>query len=125
MAMETLCAFTIEGLPPSANHTYAPGRGCVYKKPEAKKWTREAVDTIKKQCGVMEHNEHIVTVMLRFYTKNKRKMDIDNRVKILQDCLMEAGVIKDDSQVWDLAVRRILTPGEPEMTRVIVSTYES
>ena len=47
-----------------------------------------------------------VCLDVKFLTQDKRRWDIDNRVKALQDCLSMAGVIKDDSQIEDLHVWR-------------------
>ncbi len=41
-------------------------------------------------------------------TRTRRNMDIDNRIKSVQDCLSMGRVIKNDSQIWDLRVIRIL-----------------
>ena len=48
-----------------------------------------------------------VALFITLYVKNSRRMDIDNRIKCLQDCLEPAGLLKDDSQVWLLEVGRV------------------
>ena len=38
--------------------------------------------------------------------RTRRRWDLVNRVKAVQDCLQMAGIIKDDSQITELVVRR-------------------
>ncbi len=47
-----------------------------------------------------------VELFIKFFTNNKKRWDIDNRVKALQDCLSIAGVIRDDTQIDELHVKR-------------------
>ena len=47
-----------------------------------------------------------VELRITFMTTDRRRWDIDNRVKALQDCLSLAGVLKDDRQVEILHVER-------------------
>ena len=55
-----------------------------------------------------------------FTSKNHLPWDVDNRIKVLQDCLAPAGVIKNDKQVVELYARRIW--GAEDSTRIIVRT---
>tara|TARA_R110002126_G_scaffold168562_1_gene317057 strand:- start:755 stop:1135 length:381 start_codon:yes stop_codon:yes gene_type:complete len=47
-----------------------------------------------------------VHVSLVFFPKTKAKFDVDNFLKPLFDGLTEAGVWKDDSQVWSMYVEK-------------------
>ena len=47
-----------------------------------------------------------VSLDVKFRVKDRRRWDIDNRLKVLQDCLMTGGVIEDDSQIKELHVKR-------------------
>ena len=47
-----------------------------------------------------------VKLYIIFQTNDKRHWDIDNRVKVIQDCLQLAEIIKDDTQVDFLCVER-------------------
>jgi len=40
-----------------------------------------------------------LTVIYRFYLKNFTRIDIDNLIKPLQDCLVESEIIKDDRYI--------------------------
>ena len=48
-----------------------------------------------------------MTLSILFETSNRRRWDIDNRVKALQDCLSAAGVIHEDTQIEELHMKRI------------------
>ena len=47
-----------------------------------------------------------VSLDVKFRVRDRRRWDIDNRLKALQDCLMSGGVIEDDSQIEELHVKR-------------------
>ena len=47
------------------------------------------------------------SLLIRFTVTDKRRWDIDNRVKALQDCLITSGVLKDDCQIDILHVERV------------------
>ena len=60
-----------------------------------------------------------------YLCKDNRKWDIDNRVKALQDCLEQAGIIENDRQVQSLHVRREYAPDRAETTtRIILMEYK-
>jgi crossover junction endodeoxyribonuclease RusA len=45
-------------------------------------------------------------MQVTLYPKDRRKQDIDNRIKALWDALASAGVYEDDSQIDVLIVQR-------------------
>ena len=45
-------------------------------------------------------------MQVTLYPRDKRKQDIDNRIKALWDALTDAGVYEDDSQIDLLIVQR-------------------
>lgn len=63
-----------------------------------------------------------MVVMLFF--ANRRRTDVDNRVKPLQDALTHAGAYNDDSQIDELVVRRTIQSG-PEACRVCLREISS
>jgi Holliday junction resolvase RusA-like endonuclease len=65
--------------------------------------------------------DHPLRVQLVVCFKDKRKQDIDNRVKPLLDALKTAQLFKDDSQVEELEVRR---GPEVEGGKVLLSVWE-
>jgi crossover junction endodeoxyribonuclease RusA len=54
---------------------------------------------------------------------NRRRWDLDNRIKALLDALQHAGLFDDDSQVDKLTVYR-MTVGDTDRTRVVISRIE-
>ena len=56
---------------------------------------------------------------LMFTATSKRRWDIDNRVKSIQDCLARAGIIKDDTQIDELHVARVY--GKIAKTKLILT----
>ena len=111
------------GLPPTVNHMYRTGYKSRYKTLEVREYQLYAVNRIREAwagqkalCGRLE-------LFITFKTDDKRRWDIDNRVKALQDCLSIAGVIQDDSQVDALHVKRVY--GKEKGTCLVVKTKET
>ncbi len=50
---------------------------------------------------------------------DRRKWDIENRVKLLSDLLMKMRFWLDDSQVWDLRVSRMVGYQERTEIRIV------
>lgn len=70
-----------------------------------RRWRDQAVATLHEQlAGVAIAGRVALGIELRASTR--RRYDLDNRVKALQDALTLAGVLGDDSQVDQLSVRR-------------------
>ena len=111
----------IGGLPPTVNHLYRTSRGGGrYKTQEGKKWQRDASAIMR---GAWKGAPYVwdVELCIDFFTADKRRWDIDNRVKALQDCLAMGGVLKDDRQVMRLIVQR--RAYESTFSRVTVRAY--
>lgn len=63
------------------------------------------------QDYVIEHNvpklgEKRLQMQVTLYPRDRRRQDIDNRIKALWDALCDAGVYFDDSQIDVLIVQR-------------------
>ena len=80
-------------------------------------WQQQIAVLLTKARKV-EGYSGIVTLHITLETPNRKRWDLDNRVKALQDCLQMAGIIKDDSQIWELHVKRKL--GKKTTTRVVL-----
>ena len=75
------------------------------------------------ECQTKEPFTGAVAVFITFYTNNKRRWDIDNRVKALLDCLEKAGIIQDDSQIDALIINR--ERGQKLATNILVCDINS
>lgn len=67
-----------------------------------------------------------LTVVFNFKAPRKKDIgkpkptrpDCDNAVKMIQDCLMSAGILKDDSLIYDLRVAKFWAVSESVFVRV-------
>lgn len=94
------------GLPPTVNHMYRTGNRSRYKSLEVRQYQQYAVNKLRELWAGRKAMSGRIEIRITFTADNKRRWDIDNRVKALQDCLSMAGVIRDDSQVDSLHVER-------------------
>ena len=120
--MSILLSLEFEGLPPSVNAMYRTGRGSArYKKPEVSEWQDEVASIMRQAWNKTRPYTGDVDVHILFTVGNKRRWDVDNRLKALLDCLAHGGVIKDDSQISGiLALRKA---GEASSTKIEVREY--
>ena len=89
--------------PPTVNHMWGYAGKRKYLKKEAHEFRRIV------QEAVIEANAKIsgrLAIFIALYAPTKRKYDIDNRVKAIQDALEHAGVFLDDEQIDFLFVIR-------------------
>ena len=108
----------IPTLPPSTNHAYYfGGKGKTFMTKAGKEF-KELVRLISIS---KMNNNHMLEGRLRIrfdlYFKNKRKSDVDNRIKICLDSLQKI-VFENDSQIDELTIVRKY--GEPEKTIIEV-----
>ena len=112
-----LLELELEGLPPTVNHLYRTGRtGYRYKTAGGHKYQEQVSFLLAQKWQDKPAYSGEVELRIEFTVKSRRKWDIDNRVKALQDCLNMAGIVKDDSQVQILHVER--RKGEVDMTHL-------
>ena len=112
-----LLELEIEGLPPTVNHLYRTGRtGFRYKTELGHKYQEQVSLLLAENWQGRPPYLGDVELRIEFKVKSRRKWDIDNRVKALQDCLNMAKILQDDSQVQILHVER--SKGEADMTRL-------
>ena len=122
--MKILLEMEIEGLPPTVNSMYRSMKGGTRYKTAA---CREYQEHVSRQMRGQWHEPSPYTgragLAITYRVKDKRRWDIDNRVKALQDCLISAGVLKDDSQIDSLQVTRLHS--DISSTKLILSEYET
>lgn len=104
--MSELITLELEGLPPTVNHLYRNFRGRRYKTTSGRKYQERTTTKIRRAWKNQSASKEPVELRIRFITSDRRRWDIDNRVKALQDCLSMAGVIEDDRQINILHVER-------------------
>ncbi len=125
--MSYLIDVTLDGLPPTVNHLYRSANGHRYKTPEGKAYQESAAYEMRAQMAAAPAKRAQgpysgpVALHIIMTTRTRRRWDLDNRVKAVQDCLMMAGIIKDDSQLDELVVRREPYP-KLDRTRIMVMT---
>ena len=105
--MSELISVEFEGLPPTVNLMYRGLKGHRYKPKNVLAYQDYAVSKIRGQWQDKEAFTGGAALYITFEMNNRRRWDIDNRVKALQDCLMLAGVLKDDTQINFLQVHRV------------------
>lgn len=116
---KTLLDIILPGLPPTVNHVYRTGRGIArYKTAEGRRYQEQVVQVMDAFRKNSELWDGPTSVKIVFTSKNHLPWDVDNRIKVLQDCLAPAGVIKNDKQVVELYARRIW--GAEDSTHIIV-----
>ena len=107
--MRTLLCVTLIGLPPTVNHLYRTSvRGVRYKTKAGKVWQENTALMLRTAWGGKPSLSREDGIFLRvlFMMGNERVWDMDNRLKVLQDCLQMAGIVRDDRDIDHLWVDR-------------------
>lgn len=92
-------------LPPSVNHYWGQSGHRKYISKAGKEF-KLAVQEYVIENRVPKLGDKRLEMQVTLYPKDRRKQDIDNRIKALWDALAEAGVYDDDSQIDILIVQR-------------------
>lgn len=112
------------GLPPTVNTMYRSAHGGIrYKTGATQQYQQYVSNMLRQAWGERPPYDGPVCLDVKLYTKDKRKWDIDNRVKALQDCLSMGRIIQDDCQIDDLHVQRIR--GGRTATCITLKAYEN
>ena len=109
--MKEIIKVNLLGLPPTVNHLYRTSRsGVRYKTPQGREWQALTAAIIATAKTNRKPYSGDVALEIVFRTADRRRWDMDNRIKALQDCLAMAGVIEDDRQIQRLLVERQTGP---------------
>lgn len=82
--------------PPTVNHMWGFAGKRKYLKKEAHEFRR----IVQEACVEAKAKIHgRIAIYIALYPPTKRKFDLDNRIKALQDALEHAGVYLDDEQI--------------------------
>jgi Holliday junction resolvase RusA-like endonuclease len=110
-ALDLLVRSEIPGLPPSVNHYLCRSGRNTFKTPEAREWQSGAATILMLDYRRQPVYEGDICVEVQCHTHRPRSFDADNRLKSAQDCLAQAGIIKDDRQVVWATVGKLWTDG--------------
>jgi len=92
--------------PPSINHYYKNGRNGIKYIGERGQQYRLEVLSIVKNAKINSFGDSPVAVTVFLHQKDRRKRDIDNFQKCFFDALTHAGVWNDDSQIYELSIKK-------------------
>ena len=119
---QELINIELDGLPPTVNHMYINARARRFRTDECIAYQDYVLGALSWLWPSKEPYSGRVALSLVFTAPNKRRWDIDNRVKAIQDCLARAGIIKDDTQIDKLEAERVY--GKEAKTRLILRKRE-
>jgi crossover junction endodeoxyribonuclease RusA len=91
-------------MPPSINHYYGQRGNRTFIRPAGIAF-RQSVADIVLDSNIQKIDGRL-SLFAVLYFADRRRTDIDNRAKALQDALTHAGVYEDDCQIDDLHITR-------------------
>lgn len=91
--------------PPSVNTYYRRGAHATYMSKAGRKFKTDVADIVSqsKQSKVGAARIRINMVV---WPRDRRKFDLDNRIKSVLDSLQDAGVFDDDEQIDEINIAR-------------------
>lgn len=97
-------------LGPSINHYFARSGNRTYLPAKVKEYRQQVADIVA--AAGHETLEGRLRLFAAIYPRSKRRTDLDNYAKAMQDALTHAGVFLDDEQIDELTlVRREVVKG--------------
>lgn len=92
--------------PVSGNHMWKRSGRSVYLVPKARDYYNQVAFTVRANSHAVNFSSAL-KVSMQVYPPDKRKRDLTNLLKVIEDALTKAGVWQDDSLVHDLAVKKM------------------
>jgi Holliday junction resolvase RusA-like endonuclease len=110
---------TLPFLPISKSNGYKTGKGRMFKGKDIKDQEALIVIAATKALPVdWVVSEKPIKITAVFYYADKRRRDLDNHMKLLLDCFNKL-IFKDDSQIIEIHIKKILGNKLP-MTTVLI-----
>lgn len=109
--------------PPSVNTYYRRGAHATYMSKQGREYKKAVADYISESNTPKLGSARLYLEVV-LWPKDKRKYDIDNRVKALLDSLQDAGVFDDDEQIDQINVYRGIGERKGGQARVLISTED-
>ena len=91
--------------PPSVNSYRTVYRGMMRLSKEGRQFKAAVADYVV-EYKVPKLGDSKLRISMVLFPRDKRKIDIDNRIKSVLDALQDAGVFDDDFQVDELSIVR-------------------
>lgn len=92
----------VPGVARSVKNEKMPSKGAVPKlidKPEARKWKKWLYDYLVENYGNIKFDTR-VSVYYKHYLPDMKRRDLSNMIQGIEDCMVRAGIIVDDSVQW-------------------------
>jgi Holliday junction resolvase RusA-like endonuclease len=106
--------------PPSANVIYRRNKFSTYLSKEGRAYKMAVADYISENNIPKFSDEAKLKVRFILRPRDKRKRDISNCIKIVEDAIQDAGVFSDDFMIEELSIKR----GEVISGGLIIVTIE-
>jgi crossover junction endodeoxyribonuclease RusA len=91
--------------PPSVNHMYINARGRRFPNAKAKAY-KTAISEYVAEYRVPKFEDAKIALIVWAYPPDRRKRDISNLLKIIEDSLQDAGVFNDDFNIDFIEIKR-------------------
>ena len=109
--------------PPSVNTYYRRGAHATYMSKQGREYKCKVSDYIA-ESGTPKLGAARLSLEIVLWPKDKRKYDIDNRIKALLDSLQDAGVFDDDEQIDQINIFRGTGEVKGGQAKVIIEVIE-
>lgn len=106
--------------PPSANRIYRRGRFATYLSQEGRDYKMAVAEYVSENAIPKFEDTSKLKVKFILRPRDKRRRDISNCLKIVEDAIQDAGVFSDDFMIEELTIKR----GEVISNGLIIVTIE-